>query len=279
MIDESKTTLSNDGLIEVLLILSDNQRQKEMTVFLEETKIKCPLKIALRCMKYNCYGNFSIEVSERLYNITDMFLQGLSESSRAKLLFEVSCLAIDSPAIHLFEKLVSREDFPVFDEKQLEIIHKRIAKQDDRIARDYFEYYMEKRVIKQSYEYYYVDGWYNPNSNLTSEEYFEYDAWNNCQYYLKEYRKKKLLNPETTKKKLMNFFDQEYNWDDGVDIPYFVLKHPNCDLELKKYLLEEFGDKDYYRKDEVQKRAKMEPEIYFWVLLDKMIEDEEQANK
>lgn len=38
-----------------------------------------------------------------------------------------------------------------------------------------------------------------------------------------------LLKEETSSEEL-HLFMEDYNWDDGIEIPYFVMLHPNCEL-------------------------------------------------
>lgn len=48
---------------------------------------------------------------------------------------------------------------------------------------------------------------------------------------LKEYGKIDLLNPQTKAEELNDFLDI-YNWDDGFEIPYYILEHQNCELGI-----------------------------------------------
>ena len=38
-----------------------------------------------------------------------------------------------------------------------------------------------------------------------------------------------LLKEDTSSEEL-HLIMEDYNWDDGIEIPYFVMLHPNCEL-------------------------------------------------
>ncbi len=64
------------------------------------------------------------------------------------------------------------------------------------------------------------------------DNYFETDtAKNRVKFLLGEYRKPNLLADSTTSQELMQFLD-EYNWDDGMEITYYMSMHQNCDLAV-----------------------------------------------
>lgn len=73
---------------------------------------------------------------------------------------------------------------------------------------------------------------------------------NRAAFLLEEYENPDLLQPETTSAALSAFL-QEYNWDDGVEVPYFMMQHPNCTLGIALelfYLSEglEILEEDFY---------------------------------
>ncbi|BCJ95507.1 hypothetical protein acsn021_30760 [Anaerocolumna cellulosilytica] len=77
----------------------------------------------------------------------------------------------------------------------------------------------------------------------------EYIA-NRVKLLLEEYEKIDLLNKETSAIELNEFLDL-YNWDDGVEIPFFIMQHKNCELgtALKMFYLSGglgFFDDDFY---------------------------------
>ncbi|MDE7431903.1 MAG: DUF4274 domain-containing protein [Lachnospiraceae bacterium] len=52
-----------------------------------------------------------------------------------------------------------------------------------------------------------------------------------AEFILSEYEAEDLLSKNTTAQELSDFLD-EYNWDDGLEVPYFVSKHKKCDLGI-----------------------------------------------
>lgn len=69
-------------------------------------------------------------------------------------------------------------------------------------------------------------------------DYFATRGLEICKENLKSYKKPRLLSDKTTLEELNDFIDNQYNWDDGVEIPYFIMHHKNCDLALRKKLFE-----------------------------------------
>ena len=78
-----------------------------------------------------------------------------------------------------------------------------------------------------------------------------------CKDILKEYGKSGLLK-NSTKAQDLDEFIEEYNWDDGFEVPHFIAVHPNCSQETKAkmYDLVEgssyYGTKDFENSDDEQ---------------------------
>jgi hypothetical protein len=63
-----------------------------------------------------------------------------------------------------------------------------------------------------------------------SENYFETkESMERVKFLLKEYGCPDLLN-EASDAGMLDRFIHNYNWDDGLEVPYFVGKHKNCEL-------------------------------------------------
>lgn len=74
-----------------------------------------------------------------------------------------------------------------------------------------------------------------------SEIYFESKrSRERAEYMLETYDCPDLLK-EQSEASLLDGFIDNYNWDDGLEIPYFILKHVNCELgtALKIFYLAE----------------------------------------
>ena len=86
---------------------------------------------------------------------------------------------------------------------------------------------------------------------------FGKNALSVCKDVLKDYGKANLLK-KTTKAEELNTFIEEYNWDDGLEVPHFIAVHPNCSKETKEkmYDLVEgssfYGTKDFENSNDEQ---------------------------
>lgn len=65
-------------------------------------------------------------------------------------------------------------------------------------------------------------------------------AQGRVRFLLEEYEREGLLEENTTAEAL-DMFMEEYNWDDGLELPYFIAQHKNCELAtaLKIFYLAE----------------------------------------
>ena len=104
-------------------------------------------------------------------------------------------------------------------------------------------------------------------------DYFATTGKEICKENLRSYKKSKLLGSKTTLEELNDFVDQ-YNWDDGVEIPYFIMHHKSCDLALRKKLFE-LGAGDCIDEDTFKDPDK-DPWKRFILELDEMIKKEEK---
>lgn len=66
--------------------------------------------------------------------------------------------------------------------------------------------------------------------DTTKEFYFESkESKERAAYILKSLDCPSLLNEQWDEYTLDEFIDN-YNWDDGLEVPYFILNHPKCEL-------------------------------------------------
>lgn len=69
-------------------------------------------------------------------------------------------------------------------------------------------------------------------------------------FLLEEYEEADLLEPETGSIRLDEFIDS-YQWDDGFELPFYIMQHKNCELgtALKMFYCSEgleFFEEDFY---------------------------------
>ena len=70
----------------------------------------------------------------------------------------------------------------------------------------------------------------NERKYRMSQNYFESkECKEKVSYMLEEYENPDLLN-EKSNAYMLDGFILEYNWDDGPEVPYFILNHRNCEL-------------------------------------------------
>ena len=110
-----------------------------------------------------------------------------------------------------------------------------------------------------------------------TQDYYASKGLEICRMNLESYEKSNLLGDSTTLKELNDFIDNQYNWDDGVEIPYFIMHHKNCDLALRKKLFE-LGAGDCIDEN-TYVDIKRDPWKQFILELKEMIEKEEKRSK
>lgn len=101
---------------------------------------------------------------------------------------------------------------------------------------DYVKFYITNRVIKSDAIVFFVDSGrigqkiYKPLTAM--DNYFEtLKATRRCQFVISKYNADNLLSVECSTNELYIFI-KEYNWDDGLEVPFYILNHMNCDLGL-----------------------------------------------
>lgn len=149
------------------------------------------------------------------------------------------------------------------------------GQQDKRIERIIRNYFLSGE-IGENWEDYIIGPLYVPDIQseaASNEDYFQSAGKEICKENLKSYKKSKLLSKNTTLEELDAFVDQ-YNWDDGVEIPYFIMHHKNCDLALRKKLFELGAGDCIDEKTYVD--TKKDPWKQFILELKDMIEKEEK---
>jgi len=171
----------------------------------------------------------------------------------------------------------------LFKDKEIGFLSKNIIdydsdlneQSDKRIGRCVRNYLLTGEISENWKDY--VDGYtYIPDTQTATantEDYFKTKAKEICKDNLKSYKKSRLLSKNTTLEELDAFVDQ-YNWDDGVEIPYFIMHHKNCDHALRKKLFE-LGAGDCI-DETTYIDTKKDPWKQFILELKEMIEKEDQ---
>ena len=132
----------------------------------------------------------------------------------------------------------------------------RVGQGDDTL----YQYLQRNKIVTENYEdieKYFMQGTFGRNyeppkqeedlNSLTSKE--------QAIFIAEEYGYDNLLEDSTTGETLHSFLQEEYNWDDGLELPYYIALHKNCQLAtaLKLFWSAEgiFFFKDEYKSRNV----------------------------
>jgi hypothetical protein len=161
-----------------------------------------------------------------------------------------------------------------YDEATQKDIREELSKQPDLNIAELIDGYFENGMFqKDATDYFNQYGAYKAKIIEAERDYFTTKGREICRDILESYERPCLLSDETTIKELNAFVDI-YNWDDGVEIPYFIMKHKNCDIALRKRLFR-LGAGDCIDKHTYIDTNK-DPWKQFILELKEMIEKEEQ---
>ena len=198
----------------------------------------------------------------------------IDEQDQSLFWKEVMVLAVKYRYIYMVQKMMQMRVDATYKNQNGESAESLIGNMKDKTMAEYVQYYIQNGQIKEDCGVYFVDNKYTPEYNEEDVDYFATKGLEVCKEVLKSYRKSKLLNDQTTLKELNDFIDKKYNWDDGVEVPYFIMCHKNCDLNLRKKIFE-LGAGDSIDAD-TYVNTKKDPWKQFILELDAMIKEEEK---
>ena len=198
----------------------------------------------------------------------------IGEQDQSLFWKEVMVLAVKYRYIYMVQKMMQMGVDATYKNQNGESAESLISNMKDNTMAEYVRYYIQNGQIKEDCGTYFVDNKYTPEYYEEDVDYFATKGLEVCKEVLKSYRKSKLLNEQTTLKELNDFIDKKYNWDDGVEVPYFIMRHKNCDLNLRKKIFE-LGAGDSIDAD-TYVNTKKDPWKQFILELDAMIKEEEK---
>ncbi|MBR1907076.1 MAG: DUF4274 domain-containing protein [Clostridiales bacterium] len=248
--------------------------ETHMSLSLEQAKIYSSKIISV----LSAFGRVILHkfMQPRLSVFIMSFPNFISEESVSEYYSFALELAIKNDLICTVQDLVAKDKTDKYIKGDISnyesILNDQPDKRVERIIRNYFL----SGEIGENWEDYINGSLYVPDiqSEATSnEDYFKTRGKEICKENLKSYKKSKLLSKNTTLEELDAFVDQ-YNWDDGVEIPYFIMHHKNCDLALRKKLFELGAGDCIDEKTYVD--TKKDPWKQFILELKDMIEKEEK---
>jgi len=204
-----------------------------------------------------------------------IYIKVLAENIKPedKLVFlgETLIVAAKNRLILIAEYLMdNKADISYVNNKGLSVEKYETSMNDITMA-SYLSYYRTNGVKKGSGEEYFkvakrFEGKSHPNDDIVRYYMpkladddglvFGKVALTVCKDVLKDYDKSSILK-KTAKAEALDSFIEEYNWDDGLEVPYFIAVHPNCGMETKKKIFDlaegcMFGTKDFENSDDIQ---------------------------
>ena len=243
-------------------------------LFCEEAKIKLNLdqaKSFSRLMCESTQNGISYKAIQR--RNSDFFLKMpdlIPAEDVCQYCLYVTKLAIEFDNICTLQELLQKDKTLHFIQGGIEEFEPLLQKQADLRVGENVRSYILNGTIGENWENFIVGVKYVPDIYV---DYFATEGKEICKENLKSYKKSRLLSDKTTLRELNDFVDQ-YNWDDGVEIPYFIMYHKNCDLELRKKLFE-LGAGDCIDED-TYKDTNKDPWKRFILELKELIDKEEQ---
>ena len=171
---------------------------------------------------------------------------------------EVMIVAAKNREILIAEYLMDQGADMTYESEKGESVEKYESTMDDLTMKSYLSYFRKNGKKKGLASAYFSDkGFYAPKFADEDGQVFGKRALKVCNDILKDYGKSGLLK-NSTKAKDLDEFIEEYNWDDGFEVPHFIAVHPNCSQETKEkmYDLVEggsyYGTKDFENSDDEQ---------------------------
>ena len=270
---EKEGQLDRQEKIGFLEHLSKDGSDVVFMIFCEEAKMTFDLKHAENFSRLLCEASNTIGYKITQTRNRDFFLK-MSElipvDDVCQYFLYVTKLAIESDNICTLQELLQKDKELHFIQGGIEEFEPLIQKQADLRIGENVRSYIRNGTIGVDWQSFTNGVMYVPDIYV---DYFATEGKEICKENLKSYKKSRLLSDKTTLQELNDFVDQ-YNWDDGVEIPYFIMYHKNCDLALRKKLFE-FGAGDCIDKD-TYKDTNKDPWKRFILELKEMIEKEEK---
>ncbi len=218
------------------------------------------VKNTMRFKAYQCrIGDFFMNVPKYIG----------SKDKKAYLLFAIE-LSIKYDCICALQRLFLEDRENRFIDCSFDKYESLVVNQPDRRIGDTVQSYFLKGEVSEDWQQACNGYEYVPDIYV---DYFATKGNEICKENLKSYKKSKLLSAKTTLEELNAFIDI-YNWDDGVEVPYFIMHHKNCNLALRKRLFELGAGDCIDEKTYID--TERDPWKKFILELKGMIEQEEQ---
>ena len=243
-------------------------------IFCEEAKMAIDLEHAKVFSRFLCEATASGALLRIVQRRNKDFFFKVSElipvDDVNSYFLYITKLAIEFDCICALQELLLKDKDLHFIQGGVEEFEALIKSQPDQRIGENMRSYFQNGTIGEDWQNFIVRVKYEPDIHI---DYFATRGLEICKENLKSYKKPRLLSDKTTLEELNDFIDNQYNWDDGVEIPYFIMHHKNCDLALRKKLFE-LGAGDCIDEN-TYKDVDKDPWKRFILELDEMIKKEE----
>lgn len=209
--------------------------------FLQVSEIRVTRDYAIECMEGLVKRSEILIAQKWIYDALTKLIEHI-KSTRTGFYEEVIIRCIKTQNIFVIQSIFKKNiviDL-LYTNSKGESIRRLTDQLEDIRLQDYLEFYFDNKQIKENCEDYFEGEYeeYRPIYKPKVNDYFETKAKSDCKELLKTYHKINLLKDDTSTEELRKFIVNDYNWDDGIAIPYFIIHHKNCDLALKKEIFE-----------------------------------------
>ena len=271
---QKKNLLDETEKHEFLAYLANKGKALIFLAFCDEVEVSFSLSQAENYSKALSVRDIADELYDADLEINERFTLKMSEmidpADKNEYLRFMLELVIQFDYLSTLQALLKLDKESHFITKSYDDYRILTEEQPDERIEENIRLYLQDGSIGENWNNYIKSYKYVPDIQV---DYFENEGKEICKENLKAYKKSKLLSSKTTLEELNDFVDK-YNWDDGVEIPYFIMKHKNCDLALRKKLFE-LGGGDCIDED-TYKDTKKDPWKQFILELDDMIKKKEQ---
>ena len=245
-------------------------------IFCEEAKMFFDLEQAKTFSKLLCEATkssvFYRAIQIRNKNFFFKMAELIPNDCTNQYYYYATMLAIEYDCICGLQELLLKDKNIHFIYEDINGIEQLIQSQPDLRIGENIRKYFQNGTIGEDWQTYVENSKYIPDIQI---DYFATKGLEICKENLKSYKKSRLLSDKTTLEELNDFIDHQYNWDDGVEIPYFIMHHKNCDLALRKKLFE-LGAGDCIDEN-TYKNVDKDPWKRFILELDDMIKKEDDG--
>lgn len=244
LINKYRNQMSDEEIEEMMDWYSLKGGTKVLLQFIDIMDLRFTKKNALLYVNnlFDCYKN------KKDYLLIQTFLFDAIQKIKERIegadngyYEEILLLSLKKDCILVIQNLLEMNvDLNYVNNYQENICSVCLDMKDIRL-KEYIDFYLKNHKIKEDCKIYFSKNGlpiYEPKYEKKLNDYFETIGIEDACQLLHSYNQDNLLNDETPVEELKEFIEIKYNWDDGVAIPYYIMKHKNCNKELRRELFE-----------------------------------------